>query len=80
MFYGLAHLEDTFYAKSLHKVVALAPCFVSSNLLCPDIISESTFKEKGIYNLFGPNWDANLKTICSDYSAELCNAYSNSSL
>ena len=79
MFYGLAHLEDTFYAKHLHKMVALAPCFVAEDLLCPDLYSENSFSEKGIYNFYGPNWEENLKKICSDYSAELCDHYTNTS-
>ena len=28
MHYGLAHIEDTFYAQNLHKTVSLAPCFI----------------------------------------------------
>ena len=28
MHYGLAHLESTFHADNVHKVVQLAPCFV----------------------------------------------------
>ena len=76
MFYGLAHLEDT-YAKNLHKMVALAPCFVPSSLLCPDVITENEFPQKGIYNFYGPNWDKNLQTICKDYSADLCSYYTN---
>lgn len=43
MFYGLAHLEESFYADNLYKMVALAPCFVPSSLLCPDIMSETMF-------------------------------------
>ena len=31
MLYGLAHLEEEFHEKNLHKVVLLAPCFVASN-------------------------------------------------
>ena len=31
MHYGLAHLEDAFYADNLYKVVHLAPCFVLHN-------------------------------------------------
>ena len=31
MLYGLAHLEEEFYDKNLHKVVLLAPCFVAGH-------------------------------------------------
>ena len=78
MFYGLAHLEDTYHANNVHKMIALAPCFVASDLLCPDIISENEFQDKGIYNFFGPHWEENLETICSNYSATLCDHFTNS--
>ena len=37
IFYGLAHLEDSFYADSLIKVVTLAPCFVASKLCAAEM-------------------------------------------
>lgn len=27
MFYGLSHIESTFHADNVHKVVQMAPCF-----------------------------------------------------
>lgn len=30
MLYGLAHLEEEFHSKNVHKVVLLAPCFEAS--------------------------------------------------
>ena len=37
MFYGLAHMESTFHAENLHKVIQMAPCFVSSTTPALDL-------------------------------------------
>ena len=81
MFYGLSHLEDEFHADNLHKVVQLAPCFVISGWpagadyfskvddLITDIIG------LGVYATNGPNWEADLKTICDNSSHAVCRHY-----
>lgn len=80
MFYGLAHLESSFFADSLHKAVMLAPCFYSNmgpDCTTPDCVNYSAIQlqDLGIYNINGPHWDENLKTICSEMSESACYFY-----
>ena len=80
MHYGLAHLESTFHAANLHKVVQLAPCFVPHVPNWTMSLANSTimqFQAYGVYSINGPNWDANLKTICDNFPAFLCKHYTN---
>jgi pimeloyl-ACP methyl ester carboxylesterase len=81
MHYGLAHLESTFYADHLHKAVMLAPCFV------PHVPNWTKFEanrtimdlqQSGVYALYGPNWEEDLKVICRDFWGVLCEYYSHS--
>ena len=65
MFYGLAHKEESFFADSLHKVIALAPCFATDPAFPPICEDEEcltdlmqSYDEKGIYAAFGPGFSA----------------------
>ena len=64
MFYALAHknLEEEFFADSLHKFVALAPCTVSAQ----DVDGEDwyydnlyKYRDAGIHSIGGPDWEMN---------------------
>ena len=80
MHYGLAHLESSFHANSLHKVVHLAPCFVPHVPNWTKPLANRTimqFPSKGIYAINGPNWDEDLKTICANWPGKLCDIYTN---
>ena len=66
MFYGLVHLEEEFFADSLYKFVAMAPCTI-----CPRDGSEKYWDKTlfaipsvGVYDLYGPNWDSEYQVIC----------------
>ena len=65
MFYGLAHKEESFFADSLHKVIALAPCFATDPAFPPICEDEEcltdlmqSYDEKGIYAAFGPGFSS----------------------
>ena len=84
MLYGLAHLEEQFHAKHLHKAVLLAPCFVANVLddeKTPDevhqIMNESIMKyqDYGVYAINGPNWKRDYKTLCDNFPKEVCDHY-----
>ena len=83
MFYALAHLEDEFFADSIYKYIALAPCFASetptetmTDMGCTthECVSDKiTADEKiGWVNSFGPNWDATLEKICKEFDEGVC--------
>lgn len=81
MHYGLSHLESDFHAKSLHKVVHLAPCFVANFPNWTATYADKTimtYQSKGVYAFNGPNWDKDLKTLCDSYPGKLCDYYTNS--
>ena len=60
MHYGLVHLEETFHAQNLYRVVHLSPCFVPH---VPNFMvgfadeTIMTFQSLGIYAFNGPHWD-----------------------
>ena len=74
MFYGLSHLESEFYAHNLHKVVALAPCFIANVEIyhIPQSLDPTEYQDYGIYAFNGPNWDRDLQTICDNFPEEYC--------
>ena len=59
MFYGLAHMESTFHADNLHKVVQMAPCFVSAAPITKELEDNTLMKyqDYGVYAIHGPNWE-----------------------
>lgn len=80
MHYGLAHLESSFHAKSLHKVVHLAPCFVPHVPNWTKSYANKTimqFQSVGIYSINGPTWDEDLKTLCANFPGKMCSYYTN---
>jgi len=66
MFYALAHREEEFFADSLHKFVAMAPCTIASQGGPESYYDETLFSisSVGVYDLYGPNWDSKHKVIC----------------
>ena len=68
MFYGLSTLEEEFYADSLLKFGALAPCirFAREKYGNPRLWKRSQFKYEGmgIYHEGGPYQFKNLEKIC----------------
>ena len=75
IFYGLAHLEESFYADNLLKVVTLAPCFVASMLADIELSVVEQLEDKGIYSFMGPHWDDDLKKICDEFGFVACQAF-----
>ena len=80
MFYGLAHLESSFHAENVYKVVQLAPCFVP--LLDPNVFNVESanatimqYQSYGVYAFNGPNWERDLQTICDNFPQEICDYY-----
>ena len=73
VFYALSHIEESFFADNVHKVIAMAPCTVN-----PPWTDESYY-EKGLYQLqgagiydeYGPNWKAEYPEVCL-VSEEAC--------
>jgi len=56
MFYGLAHLEESFYQHNLLKVVTLAPCFIASIVTEIEMSVVQQLPDHGIYAFSGPKW------------------------
>ena len=84
MFYGLAHEEATGFADSLHKVIALAPCFATDQAYFPtcdgpecvaDLIE--TDENIGLYHAFGPNFADNVERFCESIDSERCEFFRN---
>jgi pimeloyl-ACP methyl ester carboxylesterase len=81
MNYALARDADGWYANNLSRVVELAPCFVAG---IPDAMREmveefytegiATLPSLGINAINGPNWDADLQTICDHFGEAVCAA------
>ena len=77
MFYGLAHLESDFHADNLHKVVQLAPCFVTylqPEQRTPEFANDGIMRYQGlgVYSINGPHWERNLATLCENFDAYTC--------
>ena len=73
MFYGLATMEEEFFADNLFTFVAIDPCTIDVSE--GDSIYEDGlfhFEDYGIYVFNGPNWDEDLVTICENFSQEVC--------
>jgi len=64
MFYGLSHIEESYFEKNLIKFIALAPCSVSTCGGSPDLeyFEKNWFRlqDLGVYAIAGPNWDHDL--------------------
>ena len=64
---------------SLHKFIALSPCVMTQEKEHPDEAYYQNglykFKENGIYSIGGPNWENDLKKICSKFSQEVCDEW-----
>ena len=72
--YGLARYGKEFYDGSVYKSVLIAPCtlFPESE---PESYWESTlfrFPKGKVYNMYGPNWEANYKKICEGIGKDAC--------
>lgn len=75
MHYGMAHLEEDFYASNVHKVVQLAPCFYASAPDWTRLAANHTlmqFLDYGIFAFNGPNWDSQLQLICDNFDFVVC--------
>jgi len=82
MHYGLAHLESSFHADNVYKVVNMAPCFVLGAPNWTKWYADKTvftFQDLGVYAINGPNWDQDLQTICANFPGPICNSYTNGS-
>mmetsp|Transcript_1287 Transcript_1287/g.1734 ORF Transcript_1287/g.1734 Transcript_1287/m.1734 type:complete len:181 (+) Transcript_1287:276-818(+) len=78
MHYGLAHLESSFHAYNVYKVVSLAPCFVPHVPNFTKAYANSTimqFQSKGVFAINGPNCEQDLKTICANFPGIFCDFY-----
>lgn len=84
MHYLLAHREEDYVQHHISKIIQLAPCTVSTGI--PDAdgkpnlpVYQSTewqYMGMGIYNVAGPNWDANLKKGCDTFGDGWCGYFS----
>lgn len=75
MHYGLAHIEDSFYAQHLYRAVHIAPCFIAEIFTWqPEFLTKAmfTFPDHGVYALYGPNWAEDEQTICDAYDYVIC--------
>jgi len=73
MFYGLAKLEESFFADNLFTFAALDPCTIQSDegqRIYRDGLFH--FEDYGVYVLGGPNWKHDRKTICNNFDQEIC--------
>ena len=73
MFYGLATMEEEFLADNLFTFAAIDPCTIDVSE--GDALYEEGlfhFDEYGIYVFGGPNWSEDRKTICDNFSQEVC--------
>lgn len=79
MFYGLAKMENEFFADNLFTFAALDPCTIDVTE-GDRIYTEGLFHfaEYGIYAFGGPNWDEQLQTICDNFDEEICDYATNS--
>ena len=77
MFYALAHLEDTFFAEHLYKALMFAPCLVLTDVVAMSgTLDQLTYlMDKGVYSVFGPNWETNKEKMCEHWPQELCESY-----
>ena len=69
MFYGLAKLEEEFFADNLFTFAAIDPCTIDVSE--GDALYEEGlfhFDEHGIFVFAGPNWAEDRKTICENFS------------
>lgn len=76
MFYGLAHREEEFFAESIHKFLAMAPCTVAET---EADVPESYFTDNlfqypsiGVYWLGGTNYEENATKVCEQFSEDAC--------
>ena len=56
----------------------LAPCFVPHVPNWTKSFANSTimqFQSVGVYSINGPNWDQDLKTICTNFPGTICDLY-----
>lgn len=71
MFYGLAHREEEFFASSVHKFLAMAPCAVAEARGTPEsYYTDNLFQYPsiGVYSLGGSNWEVNAAKVCAEFS------------
>ena len=69
MFYGLSRLEEEFYADSLYKFIAMAPCTLAATIGPESDYEESLYRapDIGVYSLYGgPNWESNYNKLCTE--------------
>ena len=78
MFYGLSTLEEEFMAENLFTFVAISPCTIDVSE-GDSLYTEGLFhfEDYGVYAFGGPNWENDLKTICDNFSEEICDYASN---
>jgi len=74
MFYGLAKMEEEFFADNLYTFAAIDPCTVDVNE-GTHIYEDGLFHfaDYGIYVFGGPNWKKDEKTICDNFDEDICN-------
>ena len=78
MFSALADDDNTEIKKSLHKFVAMSPCAIFNTAdMDESFFSNGLYKfpEVGVHSLYGPDWEKNLQTICSEFRPEVCDQY-----
>lgn len=74
MLYGLAQLEDTYFADKVSKVILMAPCIFSTPNTKEDYISVfPEFRKLEINAINDENWEYNLYKICHTHDATVAN-------
>ena len=75
MFYGLATDKAGFFADNLYTFAAIDPCTIQVNdNIETDVYTDGLFKfrDYGIFVLGGPDWNKDRKTICENFSQDVC--------
>ena len=73
IFYGLTQLQETFYARKLNKVIALAPCVFYNTALMGTPYAESTgwYRDQSIYGINSEQWPDYKDLTCAAHPGTL---------
>lgn len=73
MFYGLTHIEETYYSRSMNKFIALAPCIYFEPTTYDQYVDGyGEYRKLGINVIGGPNWAGHVDDICANMSESWC--------
>ena len=74
MFYGLTHLDKSYYGRFLNKFIALAPCiYMETTSYQQYVDGYGEYRKLGINVIGGPNWQTHVDDICANMSEHWCN-------